>query len=616
MKLNNQNIESSNSLDNQHTIPMKVDNLGFLLDRLGADCGPLQFLRELTVNSIEAIQNTPEKNGQIFWEFDPMQLDLVGAYKLCIIDTGSGMTGPEMVKYINHLSSSGHEQSVEGNFGVGAKISAATRNHAGVIYLSWKEGRGAMIHLWRNPENGTYGLRPLKLINGSYSSWAPITEKVKPKQIDKNGTVVILLGDSEDADTMSAPPGSSSPSRWIARYLNSRFFEFPEGIAVRAREGWTSESPDTNVLRTVKGSKEFLERHKESSGEVDLGSATALWWILKESPAVSQSSGANVPGGHVAALHQNELYELHSGRSGTILLQKFGVLVGHKRVVLYIQPNAAENSVTANTARTMLMINGEALPWVDWAESFRDQFPQEIRDLINSIVENEPESDHEKSIKDRLREIADLYRLKKYRPSAEGKARIRETTDTGEAKSPSQRSRGSDSRTAGAAAGSSNNRSTRSSGDIYTLFLEDEGTAGVEIPDNFDVSVRWVPEDELPTQDRAAHYVPERRTLLINQDFRVFNGFIERWEERYRSIPEAIAVITPTVREWFEQSLREVVYGAEHLRGDMQWTDESMEVLLSDEALTAAVLPRYHTEMAVRKALGIKLGSLKERSVA
>jgi hypothetical protein len=36
------------------TLPLTVSNTGFLLDRLGQDCHPLQFLRELTQNAIEA----------------------------------------------------------------------------------------------------------------------------------------------------------------------------------------------------------------------------------------------------------------------------------------------------------------------------------------------------------------------------------------------------------------------------------------------------------------------------------------------------------------------------------------------------------------------------------
>ena len=36
-------------------LPMTVDKVSFLLDRLGQDCSPLQYLRELTQNAIEAI---------------------------------------------------------------------------------------------------------------------------------------------------------------------------------------------------------------------------------------------------------------------------------------------------------------------------------------------------------------------------------------------------------------------------------------------------------------------------------------------------------------------------------------------------------------------------------
>ena len=37
------------------TMKMKVDNTGFLVDRLAKDCAPLQYIRELTQNAIEAI---------------------------------------------------------------------------------------------------------------------------------------------------------------------------------------------------------------------------------------------------------------------------------------------------------------------------------------------------------------------------------------------------------------------------------------------------------------------------------------------------------------------------------------------------------------------------------
>src|SRR4051812_1541154 len=128
----------------EKTLPMTVADSAFLVDRLGQDCAPSQFVRELTQNSIESGAT------EIVWDVDWVLQTLEGVYKLCIVDNGAGMTGDEMVRYINQLSSSIHAQSLAGNFGVGAKIAAAPRNRYGVIYQSWRDGDGAMIHLWRD----------------------------------------------------------------------------------------------------------------------------------------------------------------------------------------------------------------------------------------------------------------------------------------------------------------------------------------------------------------------------------------------------------------------------------------------------------------------------------
>ena len=128
-----------------------------------------------------------------------------------------------------------------------------------------------------------------------------------------------------------------------------------------------------------------------------------------------------------------------------------------------------------------------------------------------------------------------------------------------------------------------------------------------------DINVQWVPEREIGVLDRAASYIAETNTLLINQDFRVFTEFIAHWEKQYKNVPSARAIITEVAREWFQQTLTEVIYSVDYLRGDKQWSDQDVTSVLSPEALTAAVLPRYHIEMSVRRVLGSKLGSVKEK---
>ncbi len=50
--------------------------------------------------------------------------------------------------------------------------------------------------------------------------------------------MVVLLGMMDDQNTMEPPEGIEGRQRWITKYLNTRYFRFPTGIAVKVREGY------------------------------------------------------------------------------------------------------------------------------------------------------------------------------------------------------------------------------------------------------------------------------------------------------------------------------------------------------------------------------------------
>jgi Histidine kinase-, DNA gyrase B-, and HSP90-like ATPase len=611
---------SNDSALAERTLAMSVAGTGFLVDRLGQDCAPLQFLRELTQNSIEAILRTPEKVGEIVWDVDWDVHSLTDNYKLCIVDTGCGMTGPDMVRYINQLSSSVHEQSHGGNFGVGAKIAAATRNHAGLIYLSWVEGVGSTIHLWRDPSDGTYGLRQMELPGGRFGHWGHVEDTIRPKKdpaIESHGTKVVLLGNSDEQNTMSAPPGTPAPSVWIARYLNTRYFRFPEGVTVRARQGWEFPRSDTdrNLLRTVTGQEKYLQTHAVSSGEVTLSGATARWWILRDEPALSSNSGWIASSGHMAALHNDELYELSAGRGGVARLQLFGVIFGYQRVVIYVEPDCeAGTDLIPNTARTNLLLAGEPLPWAEWAAEFRspENFPQAIRELMEEITSHTTSSDHKQAIRERLRHIRELFRLSRYRPTPRGDKLIDDSLSQG----GRGRTRNADAeRKTSSSGGGAGGRA----GNVYGLFLAEDGVPAEEIRIDLVPDVKWISVDDGTRapgflEDRAAKFSVEQNLLQINGDFRVYTDLIDRWCELYSHVPGARGEVVEAVHEWFEQTLIESVLGVEALRDSQEWTMEDIAKALSEEALSAAVMPRYHIDVSVRRALGAKLGTLKDKA--
>lgn len=105
-------------------------------------------------------------------------------------------------------------------------------------------------------------------------------------------------------------------------------------------------------------------------------------------------------------------------------------------------------------------------------------------------------------------------------------------------------------------------------------------------------------------EDRAASYTPETHELKINSDFRVFASMKQRFLEEVGDAPGGEEIVKEVVHEWVEQQLVEAVMGVRTtLEGNKLWAQGSSELqrALSDEALTVAVMPRYHMITAIRR---------------
>jgi hypothetical protein len=68
------------------------------------------------------------------------------------------------------------------------------------------------------------------------------------------------------------------------------------------------------------------------------------------------------------------------------------------------------------------------------------------------------------------------------------------------------------------------------------------------------------------------------------------------------------AIVEEIVHQWFEQALVETVIGVQQLRGSKEWGPDQIDKALSPEALTSAVMQRYHVYIACRRELGAKTG--------
>jgi hypothetical protein len=287
-------------------------------------------------------------------------------------------------------------------------------------------------------------------------------------------------------------------------------------LTIKAREGWDypRSDKDRNILRTLSVQKSYLDQHAIASGVQTLSSAKVHWWILKDEPAITNNSGYIESAGHVAALYQNELYDRATSKSGTAMLQRFGVVFGCRQVVLYVEPVAKEGALTTDTARTTLLLNSDRLPREDWAYEFRENMPKQLAAFIGEKAAGLTEKDHLSSIKDRLKSIMDLYTVSRYRPAPEGVYLSDEASAVRVGPSPFSGAKSEGGGGLGSEVGSkAQGRRDGEIGNIYHLFEKKGGIPSTKSSSDPFPHVDWVSiengdrEANDALEDKAATYI-------------------------------------------------------------------------------------------------------------
>jgi len=598
---------------------MKVDNTAFLLEKLAADCSPLQYIRELTENAVQAITERRNRGwtgeGYVLWDVDWRLVEGKDhpVYKLQVSDNGTGMTGPEIQKYINHLAASAREQDVTKNFGVGAKITACVKNPHGLIYKSWVDGSGVYARLFKDEEIG-YGLQQLELANNTFEHFAPLPDEAKCEPIteDTCGTSVVLMGRKSDEDTYLPPEASN---KWLIKYLNDRYFEFPGHVKVQvrnfsktSRDGWPKShnqgmGEEGSQMRTIKGMRNYLNEFSVQSGTVELTTATIHWWIFPEEGVQQKDIWEST--GHCAALYQRELYEFTRANAFRARIREFGIYMGEKRVVLYAEPKPDKLKVTANTARSDLIVEGQKLPWTEWAAEFKARIPDDITRMMEELAARSSSEDNSENNKKRLKEIEDLLKYTSYKPTPNGKHEIGGSTGGG---SPGNK-------TLGKAGGSGSGGSGGTSGDPYADLIKGSEIKGTPVNNDPYPKIQWVSihtgtRDVDDLEDRAGEYQKENNLLKLNQDFRGFQALIKHFATIYNVTESegAEGQITKTIKELIELQAVEVVYAVRSMQGNKEWSSDSIAAALSPEAITACLSTRFTLVASIRKTLSQRLG--------
>lgn len=591
---------------------MGVDDVGFLIENLGADAAPLQYLRELVQNEIEAILRSGAASGQI--EIDYEEVD--GVRKLRLTGNGEGMTPHEVAQNINRLSSSGGVQAFDKNFGIGAKITAGTRNPNGVMYKSWKHGEGSLTVLGRL--EGRYGRLGFRREDDTVDYWLPLSPDDKPPIIQQHGVSVVLLGQAPSEDTTVAPPGADVPAQWVTAYLDRRYFRIPDHISIQVpREIYDSAKGTYRVQHdTVRGQRYYLDKHSEALGTVELPQvqATVWWWLLKDSILEGGKTWNNR--GHVAALYQDELHEVRSGVARSSALKDFGVYAGFNRIVIYVEPH---NILKANTSRTGLIVRGnQPVDYIGIGGAFIEKMPPEIDAFMAGQVSAE-QNDHRRAIRKNLKDVEDALKQARYRRSKEGELDHYLSEDGGK---PAHAPRVQDS----SSRADRESRSQDATGRVGDHYLrrarekQDRRQRGQEADSDPTPKIVWDEEGNGVPRGRAATYNPRIHVVTASASFDFYLDMIE-WaanEAKLRSasgmVDEALKpIVADEVRRWFEQAFAEAVVVLRPMAHSDRWGPNVFETGLSDEGLTAAIVShRWHMMTAIKRGLAARLGRARD----
>jgi hypothetical protein len=237
-----------------------------------------------------------------------------------------------------------------------------------------------------------------------------------------------------------------------------------------------------------------------------------------------------------------------------------------------------------------------------------------MADEAGKLQEEDP--DAAKRIRDRLREVMQLLRPRRFKPTEKGPVKA-----SGESISGAGAGSGEMSERAVTSASRARSTSARGIGAVLSQ-IDDDGAQSTEVTSILKLRPEWVTEQESDgyalvngndggLHDRAAALVGEDgRTaamLLMNRDFRGYQtilGAINEWAN-----PEGDEMKTTKIegltREWINQKMIEAVQGLRQLENGNTWLTRQYNDALSPVALTAAFMAdRYHTLREVKRSVG------------
>lgn len=418
--------------------PLNIRDKRFLINRLIEQAPVSTLVREFFKNADESAVLAETGNRRI--EIYPTTID--GVRKLTFWNTGVGMDDRELKQATDLSSSINKEMALDGNFGIGAKVSGLTMSREGIRYRSCKSGIVNEVTIGFDADEGTYVRFPVELPDGSSDTVYDVTDVAREAGQDTafDWTEVVLLGQSEDHDTVAEPlgKGKSLDRSFIPSAIFRRFARFGEGVEVRVdvamtKGGGKGETGRTRRLKTLEDVVDELPNHERVEAP---GGEVTVHYIhdpKHERHSHSLSALANPATSSTtfcALVHKGERYDIKSKKAWSAAAPNFGIPFGSK--VLTIEIELADNVAMPNQYRDGLTWPDDRSPMIaeDFDAYVRELMPEWVREVIRS--ESPSSDDNLDDLQTDLQKLLDEFRVPTATLSPSRRPMASPTEDTAE----------------------------------------------------------------------------------------------------------------------------------------------------------------------------------------
>ena len=317
--------------DSSMVAPLKVANEAFLISSMIERCPKTMMIRELVMNGLEAAAHAPLGQRQVV--IGPRMHQ--GTRKLRIWNTGPGLSASELLQITDLASSLRKQNSLDQNFGMGAKVASLPSNRHGLRYRSCAIGRVSEVVM--GYRGGTYGrLR----IGPERAEVVDATEACRAEgdyDLSLDWTEVLLGGNSADQDTVAAPYGTTfkvTPD-WMGAYIENRFFRLPHDVNLTLLPAvWGGNAP-----RAIVG----LDDRRAEFGRTETrmtpsGVKIHYYYDPPEGESTKSAKGAIAASpARGAIVFRDELYDVRAGDNWLQDAPNFGASFGAKYVSIFVE---------------------------------------------------------------------------------------------------------------------------------------------------------------------------------------------------------------------------------------------------------------------------------------